>query len=167
MPYRSSPRNHFIFIVSQAETLDGEKVGAYAVLEHRLAHGIWALNKHTRHRKEIQPGAKVVFYVAGTVTPSKCFVASADVSGLADHFERADLPKYVRLEEWLYDIPVYKVTLSNIEWFREPVDMRSIWSQMDLFKDKGLTNWGILLQGGARAISEADYDLIISRSSHQ
>lgn len=155
---------HFIFIVSETEGLAGEKISAHTVLKHRLSYSIWGLNKHTKNKKAVERGANVIFYVAGTAEFSKCFVAKATVSGFYDFFTEADLPKYTKVDKWLYDIPLIKLALSDIQWFMNPVDIHSIMSRMDLFRNKKVNNWGFLFQGGTRAISETDYNLILSRS---
>ena len=164
MPGHSSPRNHFIFIVSQTETLEGEKVSAYAVLQHRLEHGIWGLNKNTKNRKAIKKGARVLFYVSGTMRLSRCFVARADVSERPGPFAEADLPKHGK-EEWLYDVPAFKLALENIEWLERPTRILDMRSDLALFGGRDIARWGVLVRGGVRRICEADYSLIVSRSS--
>ena len=156
--------NYFIFIVSETELVSGKRVSAYDVLEYRLMHNIWGLNKHTKNRLLIKQGAKAVFYIAGQKKLAQHFVASAEILNKVSIFPNANLPKYAMVDDWLFDIPAYELELGNIKWFKSPVSIHELRSQMELFKNKNVNKWGILFQGGVRRISKRDYELITSAS---
>ena len=50
-------------LVTKSEARSDRPAGM--ILEARAALGQWPLNPHTRNRQKIQPGSKLLFYVAG------------------------------------------------------------------------------------------------------
>ena len=154
--------SHLLLVVSQPELASGGHATAYEALQHRLTHSIWGLNERTTCRGLVRPGVRVVFYTAGRGRLSRHFVARAGVLRSPGPFSRVDLPKYTKVDDWLFDIPAYIVQLDNIAWFRAPVSIHSVKSQMELFKDRGGHRWGHMVQGGIRRISRHDYELIVA-----
>ena len=155
---------YLIFIATQPELAIGGYGTAYEVLQHRLMSRIWGLNKHTTCRTLVKPGVRVIFYAAGNGRLSRHFVATADVLESPVAFSRVDLPKYTKVDDWLFDVPAQVVQLGDIRWLEAPVSVYSLMSQMNFLRNRKAGRWGHLFQGGVKRIDRHDYELIVAAS---
>jgi len=160
------PRNkEYIMII--ANDLEKEPYGiesAYAVLKFRLKNNIWAFHKRTKCKYYIKKGSKLVFYIAGKRKNSQNFVAEAEVKDYINLFPKKDISRYVKIPNWYFDTPEYKIELKNIKWFNNFVNIYDIMDKLNIFSKKKTNKWGVFLQGGASRISINDYNLIKRKS---
>jgi len=154
--------DYFILVAGNGvKLLDDRPVPGYDVLKYRLQNGLWALNKRTRCVRQIQRGAKLIFYVSGSLTHSKHFVASAEAASNLLPFTNEDLPNYDALNLWYPSSPTYKMPLCNIKWFNKFVDIETAKNELMFFRKLSAGNkWGAVFVGGALNISAADYERI-------
>jgi hypothetical protein len=155
---------HAIFTVAEIEKHPSGFVPAFNVLKYRLDNKIWALYQRTQLRTNLQNGVKVIFYVSGTKIHNGCFVAQSTIEKIYPSFPSQDLDKFVDKAEWYYTDPYQKIDLSDIKWFDNFVEVKSIRDQLELFSNAKPKKWGIYLQGGIIPITLKDYNAILKFS---
>jgi predicted RNA-binding protein len=144
--------NYYILISSPAQQRTGEMSRGYDVAIERLEKGIWPMFQHTRNRKQIAAGDRCLIYISGSESTAQHVVASATVVANKETRSYRD--------EYYYDAaPSNLISLTNAEVFKSPISLKDIIQQLTICP-KNAVRWGCALQGGARAISLEDYELI-------
>ena len=148
--------NYFILVAVDAETPEGKRVPAHALLDYRLGLKSWPLFQKTRNRFLMQPGDRLLFYCGGRQLNSRCLVARATIKSIQP-VSGTPTP-----EEMLFivDHPAQMVELQDVTMFERALDFRSILPLLDC-APANQTKWGVLLHGGVRRISGKDYSAII------
>lgn len=146
----------FILVASQAESVDGKRIPAESMARRRLNAGYWGLYANTPHKAEIKPGDTLIVYLAGP--GGMRFFASA-VAGAIDFKTR----RYDSDGNALTDPPAAVLSLLSPNVFIEPLPMARVKERLE-FIPKGNPKWGCVLQRGAKRISSADAELILSEA---
>lgn len=156
-PVRESEISYYVLIASDIRTERGIIPSSVAIPE-RVTRGYWALGENTALRKRFRSGDRVVFYAAGrggSTFLGAAVLASASIQHSV--FQREEF-------EYEYDYLLgagYGVWLEDVVMFSNPVPARSILDRLS-FVGPRRDNWGVYFHGGAKRISEEDYNQIIS-----
>ena len=150
--------NHFIFVCSDSEDIDGIKHSAFDVTKLRLSKKMWPIYPRTKYRKQINKNDICLFYLAGKMESRQCFVAKATVVDINEYDENKNI---VDSEDLLTRIPDKIVKLDSIIEF-PPLSIRPLLCDFS-FVDTSLQTWGGAFQGGCKLISFDDYNLVVNK----
>ncbi len=123
-------RKNWIFVINND----------YSIFQRRINEKKWLIFSNTHNRKKLRVGDRIVFYKAGRIDGKK-FLGSALISTKLKR-DRSD----------------FSLGLSNIDVWKETIDIKTFLDKLDFIKDK--TIWGSYLQGGIIPISDSDYAII-------
>lgn len=151
----------FLLVTADPTLESGRKGSAWDLVRARLDARLWPMYKNTRSREAIQtPGARLAFYVGGVGEKAGSIVATAAVERV---LPPARLPRVVDPRQFLTDIPSLVLALRDVMIIANPVRFRDVLPLLTVKKpERG--SWGILLQGGARALNEADWRTLVGRA---
>lgn len=160
MPTTATPKQPFgILLVTSAPPLVNGRVGsALDLVRARLAAKVWPIYRHTRSRNTLRiPGIRLAFYVAGQGELAGYIVATAAVEKELPSSRTArptDPPQY------LTDVPSIVLALKDIHLLAEPVCFPDVLPRLSLNPGAKVRSWGIVVQGGARPLTRADWGVL-------
>lgn len=153
---RSEPINHFLLITSAPQHVGGKRYTSDDVIAWRLHRLAWPVYGRTRNKQAFQPGDKLLFY-AGNRKPGGGFVThSAEVAAVKPNYSAA-----LDREDFLNPNPSSIIQLASVEALEKPVRLLDVLAELDC-RPKNLRKWGVIVIGGARRISEGDYQRLLS-----
>ncbi len=147
----------YLLVTANPMLAGGSTGSAVDLVEERLSIKRWPLYEGTRYRSRIGKGARVAFYVGGRRRSGGCIVGRARVQEpVVARYRtgRTDPPQY------LTDTPVVILELDEIEMLNPGISFVKRLPQLSICPDN-LKNWGSLLQGGTRAFSESDWNILL------
>jgi len=112
------------------------------VFEKRIKEEQWPIFRRTQNRTRLKTNDKVIFYKAGK--EGQKFLGSATIG--------SELKKVSIFESQL--------RLTSIDVWEKPVAMNEVINDLDFIKNKN--SWGNHFQGGVRAITKKEFDVIES-----
>jgi hypothetical protein len=148
--------NYFILIAMGAEDVDGRHVESLDIALHRLDVNKWPIYKGTPNRSRFQRGDHCVVYIGGTGRNAQHFIASAVIDSVMSWESKLGL---IDGGDIMTDIPDMALTLCDVHLFAKPVSIRPLLSTLEVIPSS-TPRWGIVFQGGCRAISERDFRMI-------
>lgn len=151
----------FLLVTADPALESGRLGSAWDLVRVRLEARLWPIYKNTRSRAAIQaPGARLAFYVGGQHEKAGTVIATAVV----DHVMPATRsPRVVDPRQYLTNVPHLVLVLKDVTMIAAPIRFRDVLPQLTV-KAPARGSWGILLQGGARALNEADWWTLVPRS---
>ena len=123
---------HWIFVMT----------GTVYDFNKRIDGGKWPIYTLTRRRKDLKPGDKIVFYLAG--------LHNMKLLGTAKISSKLHVDK-------VHD---FTVDISDVAIWKKPKPMKELVSSLGFIKNK--SNWGLSIQGGVVSLPPQDYETIIS-----
>lgn len=129
--------------------LPGQK--AQQVIQQRVEKGEWPIYLRTRNQKEMVPGKRVMFYVAGSGPSSQCVIGSAVIASVAGGSAALSLEIGASV--------TMRLILKEGRMFDAPVDVKARRGQLSFLRLKGKF-WYTSLQGGSARMTRADWDLL-------
>lgn len=147
--------NHYILVAADAYRESGSVIGGYDTASRRLAKRRWPIYETTRHRKDLKPADRVVIYIAGSRWAKQSFIASAYISTIETTGRLIEEGIEGSLGQSIWSFLV----LDNIHKFEAPIKIKDIATHLDFFPVDN-KKWGTILMGGARKISEHDFQVI-------
>ena len=148
--------NNYIFVSTDTESVEGAPVSAHELVSFRLKHNLWPLYEKTRNRLSMRPGDNLLFYCGGNMKNSKRIIASAKIEKI--NISR-NMAGFQEGKEFFTQTPHQLVKLEDIAVWKNPVILREILPQLECCP-KNMSKWGVILHGGVRRISDADYNTI-------
>lgn len=155
---KKEPERYYVLVTTDAENINGKRVGAFSIAQMRLSQQVWPLFMGTPHRTKIKPGDKCLIYIAGNHPHSKHVVARIEVKSLMPSKRGAQIENL----ELLTDQSVSSIHFSTVEYFEKPVDIRLLLNVLS-FLPSNKQKWGAGMRSGCRAISRSDYQIICSK----
>ena len=146
----------FILVTTDPDVTHRGKGLATDLVRHRIERAEWPLFDRTPNRERIVVGVPVAFYVAGTGPDSGHLIATATVGGRRRYRPESQL---IDPEGHLAERPSIVLALSDIQWIESPIVFRERLPDLAM-KPKNMSNWGAVLMGGARAVSQDDWRLL-------
>lgn len=122
--------NHYIFTINDTEK----------EFTDRLAKRLWPVFIRTANADKLTKGDRIVFYKAGTGNHVFAGVSS--------------------VESMVKQEPKRYVKLSNIDLWKKPVDITTIFEKLSFIKNKYA--YGVYLVNGIKKITKEDFDAIVS-----
>ncbi len=142
--------NYWIIVASDHANPDFTAEDAY---RYRMGHGLWGFGENTPHRRNLQDGDQVVFYLA---SPAMAFMGTATIaSTVLSISERSKLQTHR-----VFLGAKYGVKLTNIDVWSEPKEIKLLLEELRFVKNK--SRFGDYLRGGIRRIPREDFELIRS-----
>ena len=138
----------FLLITTDPTLRSGATGSAYELVRKRLALAQWPLYKSTRHRSQIEKGARVAFYVAGHREHHGEVIASALVQST-----ESGRGLTVDPQEYFTDPPAKALRLIDVLYVDTPVPLRPVLPSLS-FCPRNLDKWGAVVLGGAIDISD-------------
>ncbi len=144
--------NYFILVASPVYSFKYGFVGALDSAMVNLKAKKWPMNVSTKNKKNIMEGDKLLIYLAGTIGPSKVFVASASAASGLRHMT-FEFPK-----DWDRIPTEYGILLRGVVIHNKYVQVKKILNELVFIKNE--IRWGSHLQGGCIKISKEDFETI-------
>jgi hypothetical protein len=148
------PAPHGFILVTVDPRTSGARVGrAWNLVKSRLDAGLWPIFEATANQGRLVEGARLAFYVGGTRTHARHIVATAEVdSKVAWSYGKGsiDPPHYVT------EPPAAALRLRRVTFLDPPVDFLAALPGLGM-KPRNMKKWGVVLMGGCRAVTEADW----------
>lgn len=148
----------FILVTNDPEKAAGGRGSAQELLLARLEKGSWPLYARTRCRGQIDIGSRLAFYVGGGGNLAGHIVATARAANKRTTGRRDELIDPV---EFVTSHPDIVLELEQVEMLSQPVFFRDLLPSLS-FCPSNMSKWGIVLMGGARAVSEEDWRILIA-----
>jgi hypothetical protein len=158
----SNSINNYLLLASDGMDANGGSYPALKILRYRLSNKIWGMNKRTWHRNEIKKDDNVIFYVAGRGVMHGNIMARAVIKDVK-YYSRVYNSTYSN-DSFSVEIPEKIIILGGVEYFKKNVNLKSLLGKISFLPLK--KKWGIYLQGGARKISNKDFELILKRADY-
>jgi predicted RNA-binding protein len=150
----------FLLVTADPALVSGRTGSAWDLVRARLEARLWPIYRSTRSRAAIQnPGARLAFYVGGQSENAGLVAATALVQKVVP---AGRSPRLVDPQIYLTDIPFLVLALRDVLLIDRPVKFRDVLPKLSM-KAPTRGSWGILLQGGARALNEEDWRLLVPR----
>jgi hypothetical protein len=134
-------------------TTQGRRGYAWHLVRDRLAGGRWPLFDNTPNKALIQAGAPLAFYVGGTDKHAGTIVALASVGQKVNWSAGR-----TRIDPARYDTeaPTQALVLAGLKYLHPPVSFKDALPKLTICPSN-MQRWGVVLMGGVRGISEADW----------
>lgn len=143
--------NYWIFVIKDQEDKSGTDI-----FKKLMEIKMWGLGERTPNRKRLEKNDSVVFYQAGVNAQQFLGFANLDSDVLKpSDVSKEDLESVA--EVFNAD---YLIKLKDIITWPEPKMIGTILDKLEFIQNKEY--WGTYFQGGVRAISEQDFNVIIS-----
>lgn len=149
------PAHGFVLVTVDPELAEGGRAAAFDLVRWRLERGRWPIFKNTRCRRQMVPGSRLAFYVAGFGQHAGMIVATATLKAV--HVSRR--VNAVDPPHFLTDLPDSVLELSEVAFLDPPVSFRDVAPRLSI-SPKNPRKWGVIVQGGVRALSEKDWRLV-------
>ncbi len=149
------PAGGFLLVTMDPLGTRGGRTPAASLVRDRLALGRWPLYECTKNRSAVVAGSRVALYVGGGGPDAGRIVAVARVARKLHSSTPIDPPRY------LTERPAYCLVLEQVTYLTPKIDFRERLPLLS-FSPKNQQKWGIVLMGGCRALSEADWNLLIN-----
>lgn len=154
------PGSNFLFVTTDAETVDGAAAPAVSIVNFRLQAGAWPLYANTPHQKNLKKGDRILLYCGGRFPDRGRILAAAEVRSL----ESVRNPMGVEeTRRFLTGMPSTMVFIDKIQRFEAPVAIRDVLTQLECCP-KNLAKWGVILHAGVRQLSDRDFKTIVLAS---
>lgn len=145
--------NHWLFTVKDAKIGTMKKKGI-EIYRQRMADRFWGLGERVSNRYYLEPGDKVVFYLAG-IDGHKLLGTCILDSG---YYALSEEDK-----QNLWHGPFFRsahgVWLKEVRAWKSPKSIHSLIRKLQFIEDPFV--WGTYLQGSIRRISDDDYNTIV------
>jgi len=151
---RVSECDRFILVTTdQAASLTCPKRSARDIVRVRLNRGLWPLYERTPYRRGLRSGAAVALYAGRFViaTATITGVIEAGYRTLSDDTATESVAAHLRLE--------------NVSWLDPAIDFRERLPRLTICP-KNMSKWGIVLMGGIRGISCADWETLLQDATN-
>lgn len=148
----------FLLVTTDPETVSGSRGAAVDLVRYRIKRGLWPIYRNTRGRHAMVPGRRLAFYIAGTNSQGLAgkIIATATIGRVS---ERKYSLESIDPEKYITDSPALVLHLADVSWLEQPLDFRSLLSELS-FCPANMQKWGAVLQGGSRALSEPDWKVL-------
>jgi len=143
--------NYWIFVVT-----DQDKMTAKEIYDTLMDAKQWGLGEKTPNRKNLEKDDSIVFYQAGQ--NAQQFLGTAKLAAQPIKLTESEKEKRKELGR-VFDSD-YAVDLTEINKWIEPKPVKSIIGQLEFIIKKDV--YYAYFQGGIRAISGSDYNIIVS-----
>lgn len=151
----------FLLVTADPAMESGNRGSAWELVRARLASRLWPIYRNTRSRALLQtPGSRLAFYVSGQGEKGGTVVATAVVERV---LPQTRSPRVVDPSQYLTNVPYLVLELTEVAMIPKPVAFRDALPLLSV-KAPARGSWGILLQGGARALNETDWKALVPRS---
>jgi hypothetical protein len=149
----------YLLVTADPALESGRTGSAWELVRARLDSGLWPIYKNTRYRAAMQsPGTRLAFYVGGQRENAGAVMATALVEKVVP---ATRVPRPVDPARFLTDAPHITLVLRNVRTIIKPVMFKDVLPQLSI-KPPARGSWGIVLQGGARALTERDWLLLVN-----
>jgi len=152
--------NYWVFSVSDGKT-ETERISGIDVYKQRMSDAFWGLKERTVDGKrtanigKLEEGDQVVFYLAGR--SGQRFLGTCSLASGSRKLRESERKKFTHGTFFQSN---HGVKLANIKIWNTPTPIRSLIETLDFIRNPEV--WRCYLQGSIRAISERDYEIIIS-----
>ncbi|HHX8263179.1 TPA: EVE domain-containing protein [Vibrio diabolicus] len=147
--------NYYILTKGDSCLPDGRLVSARVATEKLIESGFWPLYERTAHRRNIQVGDKILFYVSGKRKGAQVILGSAVVSGKKDwskkHTEQCPI--------FSDNIPFTAIEFENVIFFSSPVSVRDKVKALSFIKQRP-EKWGLSFMGGVTKIDNKSFEIL-------
>ena len=124
------------------------------IAKHRLTRALWPMSSRTANKSKIRDGDHLLIYLAGSKTGLRVFIASAAAAS------RVRTCSVAEPSSWLFVPAREALELRDIQYFPNPIPITPLLGRLEFITNVG--HWGIHMKGGCKAITQADYRLILS-----
>ncbi|TWD65809.1 EVE domain-containing protein [Vibrio crassostreae] len=149
--------NYYILTKGDSCLQDGRLVSARIATEKLIQSGFWPLYERTAHRRNIQVGDKILFYVSGKRKGAQVILGSAIVSGKKDwqkkHTEKCPI--------FSDNIPYTSIEFEDVIYFPTPISVRDKVKKLSFIKQRP-EKWGLSFMGGVTKIDSNSFDILSS-----
>lgn len=153
---KNTPHHGFLLITVDPPPVNGVRTSAWSLVRHRLERGRWPLFVSTRNRRVIDAGSRLAFYVAGGRENSGRVMAISEVSRKLSYGGVTDPPQL------FLPAPDQVLVLQRTEFLQPAPRLRDVVERLS-FRPERIEAWGVVLIGGCRALSLADWNLVVGR----
>lgn len=155
--------NYWIFVVTD-QRIGNEEMMGKDIFNKCIEDKFWGIGERTPNRKRLKKGDMVTFYLGGR--EGQKFLGSCKLDSrpiLVSQLNEKERKRLNRPSPF-FDAE-YGVYLSDVEVWDEPRRIQSLLPNLDFIRDK--ERFWLFLQGGVRAISEDDYNAIVSPTTRK
>jgi hypothetical protein len=150
---------NYILVTSDAKDVDGASRSAREIATKRMDERRWPIYRRTRFRADFVVDDRLVIYLGGHKIDANSFVATSRLLGVtpvgsSQASQSFDLQRQRQVSIWLEIATPLELT--------PPVPVRALLSKLS-FLPVNPKSWGVAFMGGARQISDADWNLITLR----
>lgn len=144
------------WIIVTNASKDEPSLGARDVLKRRLGDGFYGVPTSARYQRELFPGDKVIFYLAGG--KEKVFVADGVLKSGVEPLSSEERNR-------LYHSPAFSATqgfyIEESHWWDREFPLALVRERVPKFKEYG-KNPGAFMQGSIVPISREDYEAFMN-----
>jgi len=159
-------KKFYILTVADEDKLRLSKPSAHELALYRLKNRKWGLNHRTRNVKQIVEGDGVLVYASGKRALGMTFVGKAEIKKgpmRVSRFLGNDISS--PNPTTLTTPPEFVLELKNIELFKAPVPIKSIYRKFKWVRNPESPKWGAALMGGTMHISKSDFNLVVKAAA--
>lgn len=148
----------FLLVTIDPPTTRGGSGLAWNLVEARIEKGMWPIYANTRNRRRFEPGKRLAFYVGGARKHAGEIVATAVIRSIDS---RSGSRASVDPDRYLTDLADQVLRIEDVQYLDPPVLLKAKIGRMS-FAPANMTRWGVVLMGGCRALSEADWGVLFA-----
>ena len=150
--------NYWIFVVNDWKDPSGKKWKGREIFDTLRVDKVWGIGDKTPNRKNLSPGDKVAFYLAGS--EGQKFLGTGTLNSSCKPFKKNPAysePTNVIVREW-----GNIVTFDDFDAFDQPKSLQDLAGELDFIVKKEIApNY---FQSGVRSITKSDFDVIASQA---
>lgn len=146
--------NYWIFIAKD-HIYEGAIVSAITIIKSRVEHKFWVLNKNTPGIKKLKPGDKTIFYAASS--EGRGFCGWGELATEPHPLTPAQRFYALGKPSMLFD---FAVDFTTAEFWPKLKPIEKFASLLSFLKGK--SNYTRCFRGSIRAITQEDFEHIIS-----
>jgi hypothetical protein len=152
-----SASERYIFVASDSEDIDGNRISAYLIAKKRLNAECWPLYAKTPLRNSLKKGDCCLIYLAGNRENAQHFIATVSIKEIIEFSN-----KYIAIdgENVIAGLPVCIVLLETIKLIKQPISIKKLLNKLS-FICANKQKWGAAMHTGCRRITKDDYNHII------
>lgn len=157
--------NYYVFVATDAHKRMLTKPSAYEIAMHRLSIEKWGINEHTRNKKQLKPGDRIIAYAAGRREYGGNFLGIAELRSETKTTTAKIRSDVSDPKGEMHILSTFYVQLHNSVVFPNKVLIEELRQELAFIQRvKNAKKWGSALQGGVVRISEKDFELIMVKS---
>ncbi|EMX0223368.1 EVE domain-containing protein [Vibrio fluvialis] len=147
--------NYYVFIKGDSYHKDGRLISAKEAAEQLMSSKIWPLYQRTAHRRSVQVGDHILFYVSGKRKGAQVVLGSAIVSGKEEwkKFHTNHCPIHSE------NIPYTAILFEDVVYFPEPIQVRDKVENLTFIKQRP-QKWGLSFMGGVTKIDKTSFEIL-------